>query len=41
MGIQDRLGAWLVTGPIGRFVAFVVDLAVGLARGAINKVGRR
>jgi hypothetical protein len=37
MGIQDRLAAWLVTGPVGRFVAFVADLGVALVRGAINK----
>jgi hypothetical protein len=41
MGMRDRLAAWLVTGPIGRFAAFVVDLAIALTRGAINKVVRR
>jgi len=39
--MRDRLAAWLVTGPVGRLVAFVADLAVALARGAINKVVRR
>jgi hypothetical protein len=41
VGMRDRLAAWLVTGPVGRLVAFVADLAVALARGAINKVVRR
>jgi hypothetical protein len=41
MSTRDRLAAWVVTGPVGRFVAFVCDLAVALARGAINKVSRR
>jgi hypothetical protein len=41
MGMRDRLAAWLVTGPVGRFVAFVCDLAVALTRGAITKVLRR
>jgi hypothetical protein len=41
MGMRDRLAAWLVTGPVGRFVAFVCDLAAAVARGAITKVGRR
>jgi hypothetical protein len=41
MGVRDRLAAWLVTGPAGRFAAFVGDLAALLTRGAINKVVRR
>jgi len=41
MDMRDRLAAWVVTGPVGRFVAFICDLAVALTRGAINKVGRR
>jgi hypothetical protein len=41
MGMTNRVAAWLVTGPVGRFVAFVADLGVAVARGAINKVGRR
>lgn len=41
MSVRDRLAAWLVTGPLGRLVAFVCDLAVALTRGAINKLTRR
>jgi hypothetical protein len=26
----DRIGAWLVTGPVGRLVAFVLDFAAAL-----------
>ena len=37
----DRLLAWLVTGPVGRLVAFVWDLAAALIRGAVTKLGRR
>jgi hypothetical protein len=33
----DRIGAWLVTGPVGRFVAFVLDFAAAL----IDAVRRR
>jgi hypothetical protein len=29
----DRLRAWLVTGPLGRFAAFVVELGAALALG--------
>jgi len=41
MRVSDRLGAWVVTGPVGRVIAFVADLAVLVTRGVINKVGRR
>jgi hypothetical protein len=41
MSTSDRLAAWLVTGPVGRVVAFVCDLSVALARWAINKLSRR
>ncbi len=37
----DRLLAWLVTGPVGRFVAFVLDLSAALAQGLIRKLRRR
>jgi hypothetical protein len=37
----DRLGAWLVTGPVGRLVAFVCDLSAAVTHGAINKLRRR
>jgi hypothetical protein len=38
---EDRLLAWLATGPVGRLVAFVLDLGGALIRGAVNKLGRR
>ena len=34
---MDRIGAWLVTGPVGRLVAFVLDFAAAL----IDAVRRR
>jgi len=37
MSPRDRLLAWLVTGPLGRLVAFVLDLAAAL----FNAVRRR
>jgi hypothetical protein len=33
----DRIGAWLVTGPLGRLAAFVLDLGAAL----IDAVRRR
>ncbi len=30
MTVRDRFGAWLFTGPVGRFVAFVLDFAAAL-----------
>jgi hypothetical protein len=41
LSARDRFLAWLVTGPIGRFVAFFLDFAVVVARGATNKLRRR
>jgi hypothetical protein len=41
MSTSDRVAAWLVTGPVGRFVAFVCDLGMAVIRGAINKLDRR
>jgi hypothetical protein len=38
---RDRLLAWLVTGPVGRLVAFVWTLAAALLHGAVTKLGRR
>jgi hypothetical protein len=35
------LAAWLVTGPVGRFVAFVLDLAAAVIKATANKVVRR
>jgi hypothetical protein len=28
----DRIGAWLVTGPVGRLAAFVLDLGAALIK---------
>jgi hypothetical protein len=39
--MRDRLLAWLVTGPIGRVVAFVVDLGAALMSGAARRLGLR
>lgn len=36
-GGGDRLRAWLVTGPIGRLVAFVIDLGAALGRAALRR----
>ncbi|HZA90292.1 MAG TPA: hypothetical protein VE401_08665 [Solirubrobacterales bacterium] len=30
MRSRDRFAAWLVTGPVGRLVAFVLDFAAAL-----------
>jgi hypothetical protein len=37
----DRVVASLVTGPVGRVVAFAADLAAALGSGALNKLSRR
>jgi hypothetical protein len=34
MRLRDRAGAWLVTGPVGRLVAFVRDFAAALLAAA-------
>jgi transketolase len=36
-GPVDRAKAWLVTGPLGRGLAFAIDFAVALRKG----LGRR
>jgi hypothetical protein len=36
MTVRDRFLAWLVTGPVGRFTAFLLDLG-----GALIAAGRR
>jgi hypothetical protein len=40
LAAKDRFLAWLVTGPIGRLAAFVLDLGTILGRGAINRLRR-
>jgi hypothetical protein len=37
---RDRLAAWVLTGPVGRVVAFAGDLAAALGSGALNKLKR-
>ncbi|HEX6229222.1 MAG TPA: hypothetical protein VFZ41_07135 [Solirubrobacterales bacterium] len=33
----DRLKAWLVTGPIGRGLAFAIDFGIALGRGLLRR----
>ena len=40
MTVRDRFLAWLVTGPVGRLLAFAIDLAIALVRGAIKRLFR-
>jgi hypothetical protein len=35
--VADRLLAWLVTGPVGRFVSLVIDFWAALARAALRR----
>jgi hypothetical protein len=35
--LRDRFLAWIVTGPVGRLIAFVLDLGAAL----VNAVRRR
>ena len=37
MRLAGRLKAWLVTGPIGRGLAFAIDFAVALRRGLFRR----
>jgi hypothetical protein len=37
----DRALAWLVTGPVGRVAAFVLDVGVAWGRWARGRVGPR
>jgi hypothetical protein len=39
--LRDRFLSWLVTGPVGRLVAFVWDFVEAIRKGAANKLGRR
>ena len=36
----DRLGAWLVTGPLGRLAGLVAELSLVLWRGATGQPQR-
>jgi hypothetical protein len=38
---RDRLAAWVVTGPVGRVIAFVWDLGAAWLQWATSKVRRR
>jgi hypothetical protein len=40
-GAAERFGAWLVTGPVGRFLAFFYDAVVAVANGLANRLRQR
>ncbi len=37
----NRVGAWLVTGPLGRGAAFAIDFAVALRTMLAQRLGSR
>jgi hypothetical protein len=37
VSVRDRLGAWLVTGPLARVAGFVAELAIALWRAASGR----
>jgi len=37
----NRLAAWLLTGPVGRVVAFAADLVAALGGWALRRAGLR
>ncbi|HEY8465369.1 MAG TPA: hypothetical protein VIL04_01040 [Solirubrobacterales bacterium] len=37
----ERFAAWVLTGPIGRVIAFVGDLGAALAHAAVRAVRER
>ena len=39
MSAVDRILAWILTGPVGRVVAFFGDLGAALASWALRRVG--
>ena len=41
LSFRDRFLSWLVTGPIGRLVAFVWDFVEVVGKSAANKLRRR
>jgi hypothetical protein len=40
MTARDRFLAWLVTGPVGRLVAFALDFAAALVGAARRRITR-
>jgi len=38
--MSGRFAAWLVTGPVGRVLAFAGDLGAALARAVLHRVRR-
>ncbi|MGH2954005.1 MAG: hypothetical protein ACRDK9_08295 [Solirubrobacterales bacterium] len=41
MSRAERFAAWLLTGPVGRVVAFFWDLGAAWGRWALSKLSRR
>ncbi len=41
LSTRDRLLAWVVTGPVGRGVAFAIDLTAALIGGAMRRLRAR
>jgi hypothetical protein len=41
LSLIDRLAAWLLTGPVGRVVAFLGDLGAALGGWALRRLGLR
>jgi hypothetical protein len=39
LSLRDRFLSWLVTGPVGRLVAFVLDLGALIARSTLRRGG--
>lgn len=40
-GVTDRASAWVLTGPVGRVVAFAGDLGAALGGAALRRLGLR
>jgi hypothetical protein len=41
MSPADRVAAWILTGPVGRVVAFAGDLGAALGGWALRRAGLR
>jgi hypothetical protein len=39
LSLRDRFLSWLVTGPVGRFVAFFLDFGEMIVRAALRRGG--